>query len=148
MGWTSWGWFLAKVRDFLFSKCPDELWSPLSLLFSGYWPFLCSTWSTWAVKFTTNLHVMLCMRVNGAIHLLPLYSFVVCRGTTERFTKYSRICLIQKLILQKSRSSPESSPRLSVQLPLYPLTPFPTPTTSSAVKTPYPQYPGHSACLV
>jgi hypothetical protein len=52
----------------------------LGLLFNGYREFLPRLCSERGVRLTTHLHRVQRLRMSGAIPLLPLYAFMVCKG--------------------------------------------------------------------
>jgi hypothetical protein len=54
----------------LWSSHPDQLWSPPSLLFNGYWGFFRGL-SDWGVKLTTHPYIVLRLRMHGAVPPLP-----------------------------------------------------------------------------
>jgi len=56
-------------------ECPEELWGPPSLLCKGYRDSFLRK-SGWGVVLNTHLHLMLRLRISGAIPLLLLYDFM------------------------------------------------------------------------
>jgi hypothetical protein len=44
------------------------------------------------VRLTTHLHVMMGLRMSGAIPSRPLYSIMVCKGTTLLYLTPEVIC--------------------------------------------------------
>ena len=71
------GFDFQKVQEFFFPLMhPDQLWGPLSILFSGYCRlFPCS------VQLATYLQALLSLRINGAIPSCPTCS-LDCLSTT------------------------------------------------------------------
>ena len=79
-GWQSKVWILAGPKDFS-PKHPDCLWGLPSHQFSGSWgSFLGVKQPGCEVDHT---HLMLRLRMSGAIYLFPVYAFMVGRGKTK-----------------------------------------------------------------
>ena len=85
------------IKFFSFHKNPDLVYSPPSLFFSGYWSLFLQWWSGWSVKLTTHLHLMLRLRISGAICLL-LYIHLCFVQTPFYFTFCARVLLTQILL--------------------------------------------------
>jgi len=62
-------------RYFSFTKYPDQLWGPPSLLFRGYWVSSLGTKPA-EHKFNYTPPCSSRLRMSGAIPLLPLYAFM------------------------------------------------------------------------
>ena len=72
------------ILDFFLSsaKRPHRLWGPPSLLFSGY-GHSCRV-KVARVWLTIRHHLVLRLRMSGAIPLLPLYAFIVSTSMGKR----------------------------------------------------------------
>jgi hypothetical protein len=68
-------------RSFCSPKCADQLWDPPSLLFDGY-EVRSYSLSGWGMKLTTCVHLVLRLRMHGAVPLLPMYAFIAWTGTS------------------------------------------------------------------
>lgn len=66
-------------RFFISPKRPDWLCGPPGLLFSRV---LSWGWSSWDMKLSTHLHLVLTLRMSGALLLLPLYACMSWTGRT------------------------------------------------------------------
>jgi hypothetical protein len=83
MCWTIWGSISGRDKRFFCSpKCPGCLLFLPSLLVNGYWgvPSLEVKWL--GHEATTDFHLVLRLRINEAVLLLLLCSFMACTGTT------------------------------------------------------------------
>jgi hypothetical protein len=78
----------AGIREFS-PKCLDKLSGPLSLLFKGS-EVLSQGQSDCSVNLTTH-HLLLSLKVSGAIPLLPLYASIAWTGTTEPLYYYNML---------------------------------------------------------
>jgi hypothetical protein len=72
-------WFPAGVRDFSSPKYPNRLWGTPRLKFE--WVFFARGYNGGVVSLTTSLHLVPRLRMSGAVPSLPLYAFMVCKGT-------------------------------------------------------------------
>jgi hypothetical protein len=64
------------------TACSDWQQGPPSLMFNGYQVLsLVPEISSWVTKPTNNLHLVLRLRVSGAIPLFPPYAIMACTGT-------------------------------------------------------------------
>ena len=65
-------------------KCPDWLWALPSLLFSGYQGSFLGVHGQ-GMKLNTRLHLVLWIRMNGAVPLFFVYAFIPWTGKTLPF---------------------------------------------------------------
>lgn len=73
-GWIVWGSSLSQgKRIFSPQKHPDQLWAPHNLLFIGYVGAFLEV-KQQGMKLTAHLHLVLMLRITGAIPLLHLYA--------------------------------------------------------------------------
>lgn len=79
----------AKARDFCSLFCLYWLWDPPDFLLNGN--RACLQWSKrCGCEVTTRLHLVLTLRMCGAILLLPLYAFMAWTGINLLFTSMIR----------------------------------------------------------
>jgi hypothetical protein len=80
--WTGLVQFVAEAKDFSCSLCPDQLWSPLSLLSSGYQgPFL-GVKHGWGMTLTTHTHLVLRSRMSRSYKSLSFIPVSCSRRVT------------------------------------------------------------------
>jgi len=60
-------------------KHPDNVW-PTKSLFNGKWVFFSCVLSSWNVKLTIHLNLLLKSWIGVATHLLPLYVLMAWTG--------------------------------------------------------------------
>jgi hypothetical protein len=71
-------------RFFSTLKGPERFWGPHSLLLNGYWGLFPMVYKAWVVTQIIHLHLVLKIRMSGAISPVP-YAFIACKGTTLPF---------------------------------------------------------------
>ena len=74
-------------KCFFSAKCPDKL---SSLLLHSYWWF-CLQWRGQGRKQTTYIHLVLRLRICGAIPLFLRHAFMACTGTTLHLLMYQQM---------------------------------------------------------
>jgi hypothetical protein len=79
-----------QAKTFLyFPKQPDCLWDPSSLLFSGYLGPFPQQYSSWDMKWATQIRTVPIFRMSEATPLLSSYAFMTCTRTTLFYTNLS-----------------------------------------------------------
>jgi hypothetical protein len=62
--------------------CPDQYWKPHSLLLNGYQELFPLGYGNQSIRLTTQLHLVLRLRMNGGIPPFPPIAFTASTGTT------------------------------------------------------------------
>jgi len=79
--------FILRARDVPLFKTFRTAQNSPNLLFNGSW----LPTPLWGMSFSAHCHLVQSLRMNGVMLLLPVFAFMICKGTTLRVSPVSFI---------------------------------------------------------